>query len=138
MRESVVLPAPDGEDRTSIRPRRAIASFAADGRDAVALPAALRAEAFLPPVGFRPVLVRSVFVRPVLAAGALAILKPPKRLDHDPIKLNRDHGLACLSMIFFRKPVPTFRDHALGPRPAGALPEHDPSPKPAPTFADHA
>jgi hypothetical protein len=35
-------------------------------------------------------------------------------LDHDPIKLNRDHGLAfCLSMIFFRKPVPTFRDHAL-------------------------
>jgi len=26
-------------------------------------------------------------------------------LDHDPIKLNRDHGLAfCLSMIFFRKP----------------------------------
>src|SRR5262245_39644143 len=34
-------------------------------------------------------------------------------LDHDPIKLDRDHGLAsCLSMIFFRKPVPTFRDHA--------------------------
>src|ERR1700745_1669415 len=34
--------------------------------------------------------------------------------DHDPTKLNRDHGLAfCLSMIFFRKPVPTFRDHAL-------------------------
>ena len=37
-----------------------------------------------------------------------------RRLDHDPIKLNLDHGLAfCLSMIFFRKPVPTFRDHAL-------------------------
>src|SRR5262245_4023867 len=36
-------------------------------------------------------------------------------LGRDPIKLNRDHGLAfCLSMIFFRKPVPTFRDHALG------------------------
>src|SRR5262245_52503061 len=35
-------------------------------------------------------------------------------LDHDPIKLNQDHGLAFgLSMIFFRKPVPTFRDHAL-------------------------
>src|SRR5262245_2394859 len=34
--------------------------------------------------------------------------------DHDPIKLNRDHGRAfCLSMIFFRKPVSTFRDHAL-------------------------
>jgi hypothetical protein len=38
-------------------------------------------------------------------------------LAHDPIKLNRDHGLAfCLSMIFFRKPVPTFRDHALAGR----------------------
>ena len=36
-------------------------------------------------------------------------------LDHDPMKLNRDHGLAfCLRMIFFRKPVPTLRDHALG------------------------
>src|SRR6266581_1610946 len=36
------------------------------------------------------------------------------RLAHDRIKLNRDHGLlSCLSMIFFRKPVPTFRDHAL-------------------------
>src|SRR5262249_46029153 len=38
----------------------------------------------------------------------------PRPLDHDPIKLNRNHRLAfCLSMIFFRKPVPTFRDHAL-------------------------
>jgi len=35
-------------------------------------------------------------------------------LEHGPIKLNRDHGLAfCLSMIFFRKPVPTFRDPML-------------------------
>ena len=37
-----------------------------------------------------------------------------QHLDHDPIKLNRDHWSSfCLSMIFFRKPVPTFRDHAL-------------------------
>src|SRR5262245_9816536 len=109
MRESVVLPAPDGEDRTSIRPRRAIVSFGADRRDAVALPADLpadlRPEAFLPPVGFRPVFVRSVFARLVLAAGALAILKPPKRLR---------------------------------PRVAGALPEHDLFPKPVSTFRDHA
>src|SRR5258705_7146412 len=36
-------------------------------------------------------------------------------LDHDRIKLNRDLGLAfCWSMILFRKPVPSFRDHALG------------------------
>jgi hypothetical protein len=38
-------------------------------------------------------------------------------LGHDTIKLNRDHGLAfCLSTAFFRKPVPTFRDHALAGR----------------------
>src|SRR5882724_11311894 len=43
--------------------------------------------------------------------GATAIRRA---LDHDPIRLNRDHVLAlCLSMILFRKPVPTFRDHAL-------------------------
>jgi hypothetical protein len=52
MRESVVLPAPDGEDRTSIMPRRAIASFGADGLAALALPAFLRASAFRPPVVF--------------------------------------------------------------------------------------
>src|SRR5262249_4369424 len=103
MRESVVLPAPDGEDRTSIRPRRAIASFGADGRDAVALPAALRAEAFLPPVGFRPVFLRSVFVRPVFAAGTLAI-SSPRSAAANRFLLEHDR---------FRKPVPTFRDHAL-------------------------
>src|SRR5258705_10608676 len=33
--------------------------------------------------------------------------------------LIRDHGPAsCLSMIFFRNPVPTFREHALEFRPA--------------------
>src|SRR3977135_2505424 len=49
-----------------------------------------------------------------MAFGKAAHTERATRLDHDPIKLNWDHGLAfCLSMIFFRKPVPTFRDHAL-------------------------
>ena len=35
-------------------------------------------------------------------------------LKHDCFRLNCNHALAlCLSMIFFRKLVPTFRDHAL-------------------------
>src|ERR1043166_5914406 len=73
MRESVVLPAPDGEDRTSIRPRRAIASFGAEGRGVGAAGFLLLAVFFRP--AFRP-----VSFRPVLAAGVLAILKPPKCL----------------------------------------------------------
>src|SRR5262249_24208382 len=37
----------------------------------------------------------------------------PGRLDHDPIKLDRDHGLAsCLSMISSENRLP-LRDHAL-------------------------
>src|ERR1700730_7270784 len=38
------------------------------------------------------------------------------RLERDDFSSNHRPALAlCLSMIFFRKPVPTFRDHALGP-----------------------
>jgi hypothetical protein len=90
MRESVVLPAPDGEDRTSINPRRAIETFGpggfGSGREAVfllllALFLVSALSAFLvsalsafPP----PVLVRPVFFWPALAAGVLAILTPPK------------------------------------------------------------
>ena len=41
-------------------------------------------------------------------------------LEHGPIKLNRDHGLAfCLSMIFSEN---RFRDHALEPRFAARCP----------------
>jgi hypothetical protein len=71
MRESVVLPAPDGEDRTSINPRRVIVAFAPDGFAAGFLWALFLAEAFL-----LPVLVRPVFFWPALAAGVLAILTP--------------------------------------------------------------
>ena len=36
-------------------------------------------------------------------------------LERDDFSSNHHPALAlCLSMIFFRKPVPTFRDHALG------------------------
>jgi hypothetical protein len=35
-------------------------------------------------------------------------------LERDDVSSNHHPALApCLSMIFFRKPVPTFRDHAL-------------------------
>src|SRR6267142_1223872 len=80
MRESVVLPAPDGEDRTSINPRRAIETFGpggfGSGREVVFLLAFFLVSALsaFPP----PVLVRPVFFWPALAAGVLAILKPPK------------------------------------------------------------
>jgi hypothetical protein len=70
MRESVVLPAPDGEDRTSINPRRAIVAFGPDGLAAGFLWALFLAEAFL-----LPVLVRPVFW-PALPAGVFAILTP--------------------------------------------------------------
>jgi hypothetical protein len=77
MRESVVLPAPDGEDRTSINPRRAIEAFGpggfGSGLAVVFLLALVLAAVFL-----LPVLVRPVFFWPALAAGVLAILKPPK------------------------------------------------------------
>src|SRR5882672_6243148 len=46
-------------------------------------------------------------------------------LKRDDFSSNRHHALAhCLSMIFFRKPVSTFRDHALerdGQRALGAV-----------------
>src|SRR5215475_11512692 len=71
MRESVVLPAPDGEDRTSINPRRAIETFGPGGLEAVLLLALFLAAAFL-----LPVFVRPVFFWPV--AGVLAILTPSK------------------------------------------------------------
>jgi hypothetical protein len=67
------LPAPDGEDRTSINPRRAIETFGPGGLAAVFLLALFLVSAFLPPV-----LVRPVFFWPALAAGVLAILTPPK------------------------------------------------------------
>ena len=47
-------------------------------------------------------------------------------LDRDDFSSSRHPALAlCLSMIFFRKPVPTFRDHALAsePPPTRAQPE---------------
>src|SRR5262245_45943120 len=71
MRESVVLPAPDGEDRTSINQRRAIETFGPGGLEAVLLLALFLAAAFL-----LPVFVRPVFFWPV--AGVLAILTPSK------------------------------------------------------------
>jgi hypothetical protein len=62
-----------------------------------------------------PVFVRLVFFFwPAPAAGVFAILNPRSALptttlNHDPIKLNLNHGLAfCLSMILFRKPDPLF------------------------------
>src|SRR5262249_59774873 len=85
--ESVVLPAPEGEDRTSIKPRRAMTSFAGDGRDAFFV----RAAAFLLlPLFFRPVFCPDFW--PVLAAGVLAIT--------DPRCARTGRGRAyCLSMI---------------------------------------
>src|SRR5262245_60654639 len=86
MRESVVLPAPDGEDRTSINPRRGIETFGAGDFEAVfflapffvsgflvsaLLASALLASAFLPPV-----LLRLVFFWPAFVAGVFAILTP--------------------------------------------------------------
>jgi hypothetical protein len=86
MRESVVLPAPDGEDRTSINPRRAIETFGpggfGSGCEAVflLLLALFLVSAFLVSVSafLPPVFVRPVFFWPALAAGVLAILTPPK------------------------------------------------------------
>jgi hypothetical protein len=75
MRESVVLPAPDGEDRTSINPRRAMDSFGPGGREVAFLPAPFLAADFL-----LPAFVRPVFFWPALAAGVLAILDPRSAL----------------------------------------------------------
>src|SRR4051794_41098519 len=78
MRDSVVLPAPDGEDRTSINPRRTMDILRpggfGSGLDLTCLPTPFfLAEAFL-----LPVLARPVFFWPALVAGVLAILRPPK------------------------------------------------------------
>src|SRR5262249_17737525 len=85
MRESVVLPAPEGEDRTSINPRRAIETAGPGGFEAAFLLAfflvsaffvsALLASAFLPPV-----LLRLVFLWPAFVAGVFAILTPRRAL----------------------------------------------------------
>jgi len=75
MRDSVVLPAPEGEDRTNINPRRAIVAFAPDRFAAGFLCALFLAEAFL-----LPVLVRPVFFWPALAAGVFAIVNPRSAL----------------------------------------------------------
>jgi hypothetical protein len=41
-----------------------------------------------------------------------------------PVSTFRDHALAyCWSMIFFRKPVSTFRDHALAAKGPSAFPQ---------------
>ena len=66
-------------------------------------------------------LLGSMRVRILLGApnACVAQRMSARILDHDPIKLNRDHGL--LEHDLFRKPVPTpdqvrgrlFRDHAL-------------------------
>ena len=73
------------------------------------------AEVYLAHVQFRWKLNVGEIPHPVaFSDGKPLSTFPENALDHNPIKLNRDHGLAfCLSMIFFRKPVPTFRDHAL-------------------------
>jgi hypothetical protein len=56
----------------------------------------------------------------------------PRRLERDEFSSNRHPALRYRwSVIFFRKPVPTFRDHAV-------LVEHDLFRKPVPTFRDHA
>jgi hypothetical protein len=47
---------------------------------------------------------------------ALPIADVHRGLDEDDLSLNHHPALtSCLSMIFFRKPVSTFRDHALVP-----------------------
>ena len=55
-------------------------------------------------------------------AGNVKLLLPPRQsrgisfvsLEQDDLSLNHHPALiSCLSMIFFRKPVATFRDHAL-------------------------
>jgi hypothetical protein len=52
------------------------------------------------------------------AAVLSFMLQTAARLERDDFSLNRHPALAsCLSMIFFRKPLHTFRDHALGGRP---------------------
>src|SRR5262249_13614321 len=51
--------------------------------------------------------------------GSRQIDGSPERVSlvRDDFSLNHHPALAlCLSMIFFRKPVPTFRDHALRKR----------------------
>src|SRR5262249_37928301 len=46
--------------------------------------------------------------------AALAVLKAGSRLERDGFSSNRHHAPAyCWSMMFFRKPVSTFRHHAL-------------------------
>src|ERR1041385_2092933 len=59
---------------------------------------------------------------------------PDILLEHDlvrkPVPTFRDHAL-FLEHDLVRKPVPTFRDHAL-------FLEHDRVRKPVPTFRDHA
>ena len=66
-----------------------------------------------------------------------------RELKRDDFSLNRHPALAsCLSMIFFRKPLHTFRDHALSEHDLFRKPPHTPDQVldqvPARLFRDHA